>query len=90
MRWLHPSAYHTVVLILGMGLSSAAFAFNTFDLARLAMANLDYLTKYGLMALLDGGLVQSLIIALQGLFSLLLYLAFKAGEHELMRRWFRK
>ena len=87
-RLFRISHYPSFLLILIMGLLSAIFAINSVDLVRLASANLTYIQRYGLMAILDGGLLQLAMLTLQGMLSLLCYLGFKVIEHILLRRWF--
>jgi hypothetical protein len=48
---------------------------------------LQFLTRYGLMALREGGLVQMLEIGLKAAVALAGYLVFKAVETELIHRW---
>jgi hypothetical protein len=86
-RWLLLSSYHWLVLFAAMGICGAGLAWISFGLFNLAMANLAYLTKYGLMAVADGGLLQAVEIGLKSLLALVLYLGFKAIEHELVYRW---
>lgn len=89
-RWYHPARHPTFVLLPLMAIVSAAFALNSFDLARLAIANITYIRNHGVMAVFDGGLLQMGLLIIQGMFSLLCYLYFKAIEHVLMARWFPK
>jgi hypothetical protein len=87
MRWLRPAAYPTPVLLLFLAILSVALAWVTFDLARLAMANVDFLRREGLMAIAYGGLWQTLGIAAKGVLALFLYLGFKGTEREIVTRW---
>ena len=86
-RWLRPSAHHSLVLFVILGLLSVVLAWNTFDLIRVAMANLDYLGNFGLYALREGGAVQLTILLARGALSLVCYLGFKGIEDELTDRW---
>ncbi len=86
-RWLSPHAYHTVALFVIMGLFAGLLAWNTIDLAQVAMANLRFITQFGTMALLDGGLLQLAEIIVRGVVSLTAFLGFKACEVELVHRW---
>lgn len=77
------------VLVLLAGFA-VIFAFVTFNLFGMAMANLNFLQRYGWTAVMEGGLVQLVEIIGSGLVSLLAYLGFKICENELMlryRRW---
>jgi hypothetical protein len=62
-------------------------AWNTIDLAQLAMANVRFITTYGAMALAEGGLLQLVEIVIRGAISLAAYLGFKTCEVELVHRW---
>ena len=86
-RWLYLSSYHWLVLFAAMGICGAWLAWISFGLFNLAMANLAYLTSFGLMAAVDGGLLQAAGIGLKALLALVLYLGFKGIEHELVCRW---
>lgn len=86
-RWLSPARYPGLALFLIMGGCAALFAWNSIDLAHLAMANLGFIRAYGVMALVDGGLLQLLEIIVRGIVSLAAYLGFKACEVELVHRW---
>jgi len=79
--------YPAWVLFLVMGLVGGAGAWLSFDVIRLTMANVDLVQRHGGMALLDGGLIQALMLGLRGLLILALYLAFKLLEVELVTRW---
>jgi hypothetical protein len=86
-KWLIPSSYHAGVLLGILAMFSLGFAWLTFGLIALAMANYDVLSKYGLMAVADGGLLQTVVLAGKGFVALLCYLGFKGIEHELVSRW---
>ena len=86
-RWLLLSEYHWAVLLVVLGLSATLVAWISFGLINVAMANYDFLARYGLMALREGGLVQMLEIGLKAVVALAGYLMFKAVETELIHRW---
>ncbi len=86
-RWLEIHAYHAVVLFLVMGTCAALFAWSSYNLAQLAIANYRFLRAFGWLAVMEGGLWQLLEIAAYGLLSLCFYLGFKSCEHELVNRW---
>lgn len=86
-RWLYLSSYHWLVLFAVMGICGAFLAWISFGLFNMAMANLAYLTKFGLMAAVDGGFLQAALIGAKALLALVLYFGFKATEHELICRW---
>lgn len=89
MRWLRPQPWPSLILLIFLALLSVAFAWLTFDLVRLAMANADFLWREGLMAAMYGAHWQALEIAAKGVVALLCYLGFKGIEHELVDRWTR-
>jgi uncharacterized membrane protein (Fun14 family) len=86
-KWLRPKAYHSVVLIMIMGLCSIGFAWLTYGLIKVAMANVEHLTMAGLMGVTDGGLVMLIFTGIKAAFALMFYLGFKGIEHELLIRW---
>ncbi len=91
MRWLRPTPYNTLVLLVFLAILSVVFAWVTFDLVRLAMANSEFLRREGLMtAIMYGGHWQTLEVAAKGVVALVCYLGFKGIERELMTRWVGK
>jgi hypothetical protein len=86
-RWLAIASYRSPTLFVIMGLFAAVLAWNTYDLAQVAMANARLITEHGTMALRDGGLAQLIEITVRGIVSLAAYLGFKACEVELVHRW---
>lgn len=86
-RWLQPRSYPTVVLLLTLALSSVLLAWLTFDLITLAMANVDFLRRHGIMAAAEGGALQLLLISGKGFGALLAYLGVRAIETEVLHRW---
>lgn len=86
-RWLCLSEYHWTVLLVALGISAAVVAWISFGLINLAMANIDFLSRHGLMAVREGGLFQLMGIGLRACGALLAYLLFKAIETELIYRW---
>jgi hypothetical protein len=86
-RLLNFTRYNAVIVFLLMGACGALFAWNTFGLAQMSMANVDFIRRFGWTGLADGGLLQLIMIVVKGYFSLLFYLGFKACEVELVRRW---
>jgi hypothetical protein len=86
-RWLLLSEYHWAALLVLLGLSATLVAWISFGLINVAMANYSFLTRHGLMALREGGLVQMLEIGMKAAVALAGYLVFKAVETELIHRW---
>jgi hypothetical protein len=86
-RWLEIHSYHAVVLFFAMGACVALFAWSSYNLANLAIANFRFLSEYGWLAVMEGGLWQLLEIGVYAVLSLAFYLGFKSCEHELVDRW---
>lgn len=63
-----------------MALSFLVFALLTYDFVRVLHAYAGYLSSYGLMGLLDGGLVQLLGLLLTGLGAMGAWLVYKICE----------
>jgi len=51
VRLLHISRLHWLVVFVLAGIFAAAFAFSIYNLFHISMANLDFLRKYGLVAI---------------------------------------
>jgi hypothetical protein len=66
-----------------LGVSFLAGALGTLNLVTLLLANLRLLHDFGWMAVMDGGLRQSIELLLQGLLSGVAYVVFKTCEHRL-------
>ena len=79
--------YHWLIVFVLAGLFAAGFAFSTYNLFHLTMANLSFLQSYGLVAIQNGALTQTFEIAVGGGFSLVCYLGFKLCECELIARF---
>jgi hypothetical protein len=86
-RWLSLSEYHWLVLLLLLGVCATVVAWVSIDLFRLAMANFEFLSRFGTEALREGGLVQLLGIGARAVVVLVVYLGFKGIEAELIHRW---
>lgn len=86
-RWLLVTEYHWAVLLIILGACATLVAWISFGLINIAMANFDFLTRYGLMAVREGGLLQLLGIGARAAVALAAYLTFKAVETELIHRW---
>lgn len=84
---LNFSRLPAVVVFLLMGACGAFFAWNTFDLVQVSMANFDFIRRFGLIAVMDGGFLQLAGIVVKGYISLLFYFGFKLLESELVQRW---
>jgi hypothetical protein len=86
-RWLLLSEYHWAVLLVLLGLCATVVAWISFGLINVAMSNFDFLTRYGLEAVREGGLLQAVEIVSKACIVLGAYLLFKAIETELIYRW---
>jgi hypothetical protein len=86
-RWLILQTWHGAALLLGLGTSAVVFAWTSFNLIDVALANARLIADYGVMGLLDGGLLQLAQITLNAALALLCFLMFKGCETEIIRRW---
>ncbi len=86
-NWLKPQNQNGFLLFAAMGVFGGLFAWNSLDLIDLAMRNIQFLRQHGNLAIMEGGLMQLLMIIAQGIFSLACYLGFKCCETELVYRW---
>jgi hypothetical protein len=86
-NWSDLKRFHWIVLLIGMAAASVSIAWNSYELITLSMANVRFLETHGLLAVMEGGLVQFLVISAKGFVALLSYLLFKGIEDELMQRW---
>ena len=89
-RLFRLSGYPGLLVFVLAGLAAAVFAYSTYNLLSLSMANLSFLRDYGWQAITSGGLVQLLGILANGAVALACWLVFKACENELIdryRRW---
>jgi hypothetical protein len=85
-RWLSPSSWNSVVVFVAMGIFGGSFAWVSYNLVFLFMANFRFLSEHGLLALQYGGLRQAIELVGAGYLSIALYLCFKACEYELVGR----
>ena len=82
--------FHRVVLsrlwltYLVMGLSFLLFGCGTLNLIHLLQANLELVSNFGWMALMDGAFQQLIELLLSGYAALLAYIVFKACEYRLV------
>lgn len=86
-RWLRLSTYHWTALLFLLAASAALVAWISFGLINLAMSNVGFLSRHGLLALREGGLLQLIGIGARSAIVLAAYLLFKAIETELIHRW---
>ncbi len=88
-RLVRISGYPGILVFLLAGLAAAIFAYSTFNLLSISMANLSFLREHGWVAITSGGLVQLLGILANGAVALACWLVFKACENELIERYRR-
>ncbi|CAN1535956.1 hypothetical protein MCELHM10_01571 [Paracoccaceae bacterium] len=86
-KWLVVASWHWSVLFCVLALSATLVAWISFGLINLAMANFDFVSRHGLLALREGGLWQMIQIGAQAFVALVAYLVFKTAETELVCRW---
>ena len=86
-RWLRPTSYNSIILLLAMGVFAALFGWISYNLIHLGMENYRFLRQFGTLAVMEGGLGQLVEIILYGYLSLAFYLGFKICEVELVHRW---
>ncbi len=82
--------YHWSTTLLLMGLFSALGALASYNIFVQLAANFRFLGEHGVMAIMEGALVQLGGLLVSGYFALAMYLGFKACEHVLMDRIFGK
>jgi hypothetical protein len=87
MRWLILQRWHILTLFAGLSVSAVLFAWTTFNLFSVAVANFRLISQFGAMALFDGGFQQFVEICFDALVSLALFLMFKGCETEIVSRW---
>lgn len=83
-------ARYPVATFFLMGLSFLAVGLLSLNLIYMFSANFQYILSYGVMGLLDGGLVQLGELLLTGCLGIALYLVFKACEKVLVERLLEK
>ncbi|MEO8059277.1 MAG: hypothetical protein ABI671_13220 [Burkholderiales bacterium] len=73
-----------------LGVSFVIGGLITLNLLHMLSANLEFLTSYGIEALLDGGFRQLIEIVVSGYFAAACYVVFKLCEKVLVERLSRK
>jgi formate hydrogenlyase subunit 3/multisubunit Na+/H+ antiporter MnhD subunit len=79
-------AFHWSTTFLLMGVFSVLGAAATFNIFVLLAANVQFLSEHGLMAVMEGALLQLGQLAASGYFGLAMYLGFKACERVLVEQ----
>jgi hypothetical protein len=86
---LHLARYHWVLVFLIAGGFAIAFAYSSYNLFHLSMANIGFIRQNGWLAIQEGALVQTLqILGIAGV-SLASYMGFKLCENEMISRYKR-
>ena len=88
MALFNITRWPVLLVLLLAGLSAAGFAFITVNLFSQAMANLEFIAEFGLLALTEGGLLQFATLLLWGALALLIFLVFRTCEIELLYRYY--
>jgi len=86
-RFLKLPRYHWLFVFSLCGCFAIAFAFTSYNLFHLSMANINFIQTYGLLAVMEGAIYQSFEILVGSVFSLFCYLGFKICETELSMRY---
>lgn len=81
--------YHWLAVLTLSGVSFVGFAYSSYSLFHLSMANIAFLRKHGASAIMEGALLQLFEIFIGGCFALVCYLGFKICETELVSRYHR-
>ncbi|WP_413989858.1 hypothetical protein ACMDCR_28620 [Labrys okinawensis] len=76
-------AWRTFLL---MGMFAGLFAITSYDLLTLFSANFNFISTYGVMALMEGGLRQFVELVISGYLSLAFYILFKGCLYGLLAR----
>lgn len=76
-----------VLIFAAAGALAVVLAFSSYNLFQLTMANIDFLLRYGFIAVMEGALWQLAGLAANGAFVLACYLGFKLCENELSHRY---
>lgn len=76
--------FHPLVTFGLMVVAFAGFSLAGYDLFRLFIANADYLSREGLMGLMEGGALQLALLLLNLIAVCLCYVLFKACEQVLV------
>lgn len=86
-RLLNPATYPAFVVFTAAGGFAVLLAYSSYNLFHLSMANLSFLRRHGVLALMEGGLLQLAIITATGAFALFCFLGFKVCEIDLTTRY---
>ncbi|MGO9390937.1 hypothetical protein [Rhodoblastus sp.] len=82
--------FHWSATFLLMGVFSALGAAASFNLFMTLSANFRFLSEHGLMAVMEGALIQLGELLANGYFALAMYIGFKACERTLVEKLLAK
>lgn len=83
-RWFHRAVLSRRWLtFLVMGLAFFVFGAGTYNLVMLFNANIDFISRYGWEALMDGAARQLVELVVTGYLSMAAYVVFKTCEYRL-------
>jgi hypothetical protein len=84
-RWFQRSVLSRRWLaFLVMGLAFFVFGAGTYNLVMLFNANIDFISRYGWEALMDGAAQQLIELLVTGYVSMMAYVVFKVCEYRLV------
>lgn len=86
-RILKTTAYPWWAVFIAASIFATAFAYASYNLFHLSMANINFIKSYGWLAIMNGAVLQLLEIALYGGISLFCFLGFKICEVDLTTRY---
>jgi hypothetical protein len=80
--------FHWVITLLVLMLCALVFGLSTLNLFVMVQANFSLIARHGVMALMDGGLLQIGELTVNGAVAIVSYVLIKACEHVLVERIF--
>jgi hypothetical protein len=86
-RFLNPATYPAIVVFAAAGVFAVMLAYSSYNLFHLSMANFGFLRRHGLVAVMEGGLLQLAQITATGAFALFCFFGFKICEIDLTSRY---
>lgn len=87
MALFNLTRWPSVLVFLLAGMTAITFAFVTVNLFSQAMANVDFLRKFGAEAIRHGALVQVVELCFWGGLALICWVVFKTCEQILVERY---
>jgi hypothetical protein len=77
-------SFHWLATLAMMGVFGLIFGLSSFNLFHLLVANLSFIARHGVMALMEGALGQLFWLVVYGYIAVIAYVLLKACEHALM------